>query len=318
MVSLINRIEQTRVLYVGLILYLAAFVYGFLFLHQAGIGNRIVNAVWDLGHVLAFAILMVFVIKLSNVYMRLPVLLQFLLAGVIACMLGLLIEFIQLYTGRSFSLNDVLLNVIGVTTAIAFFSPKLKTLGTRLVRLIRLAVVLILLLVSRDAMVFSYDAYQASRQFPVLIDLSTPYELTRCRGQHVRYDISKIDQVKVLRAEFLPAKYATLIFDHFPRDWSMQKNIKIVAYNPDEKDIILYTRIHDLAHFEKDSPYSDRYNDKLVLTHGWNTLTIPLDDIRQAPRQREMDMRRIHQLMFYFPHLDQPRTLLIQKITLTD
>ena len=314
---LINNSKQNRTLYVVLAIYLVIFVYGFLFLRQAGIGNRILTAVWDLGHVLGFATLMVFVFKLSTSYARLSLIMQFLLAWVSASLLGLLIEFIQSYTGRSFSLNDVLLNLIGVTIGIAFFSPGLKSINRRVAILIRTIVFISLLVIYRDAMIFAYDGYESHQQFPVLLELSSPFELTRWRGHHVRYSRLEFEQKKVLKAEFKPARYATLTFDHFPRDWSGYKYIEIVAYNPEDSDVKLDIRVHDLAHVEHKSEYSDRFNSNLMLKPGWNTSKILLEEIKNAPRKRQMDMRHIHQVIFFFPNLTIPRTILFREIRLT-
>ena len=314
----INNSKQHRILYVGLTIYLAIFVYGFLFLHQAGIGNRIVNELWDLCHIIAYAILLVFVIRLSRTYASLSLFYQFFLAAIIASLLGMLIEFIQLYTGRTFSLHDVLLNVVGALTAVALVSPKVKAVNGLTAKVIRLAVILSLLMVSKNAIIFGYDGYEAYRQFPVLFDLSSPFELTRWRGQMVKYDSGEFENSKVLRAEFLPTRYSTLIFDHFPRDWTGFKQIELDIYNPQSVDVKLHIRIHDLAHYEGISPYSDRYNSKLILKPGWNTEIISLDDIRLSPRKRQMDMRRIHQLMLFFPNISAAKTLLIRRISLGD
>lgn len=316
--SLINRIKQNRLVYVGLAVYLVLFIYGFLFLHQAGISNRIVNELWDLGHIFAYAILLLFVVRLSRTFSGLSLVFQFILAAIFACLLGILIEFIQLYTGRTFSLHDVLLNVVGALTAVALVSPKIKTVNHFVAMTIRLAVVVSLLFVSKNAIVYGYDGYQAHRQFPVLFDLSSPFELTRWRGQMVRVDSEEFENSQVLHAEFLPARYSTLIFDHFPRNWQGYKQLEMVIYNPADTDVKLDIRIHDLEHFEGVSPYSDRFNSKLVFKPGWNTEVISLDTIRQSPRKRPMNMRHIHQLMLYFPNLTDAKTLLIRKISLTD
>lgn len=316
--SLINKIQQSRFLYAGLALYLVIFIYGFLFLHQAESVNRVLKEVWNLGHILAFAGLMILVIKISKTYSNLPLSVQFILAGILAGLLGLSIEVVQRYTGRTFSLNDVLLNVIGALTAVALYSPKLRTADGRIVIVVRLVMILCILVVSKNAIIFSFDSYQAHRQFPVLLDLSNPFELTRWRGNSVKYKVANFEQTSGLQAEFRPAKYSTLILDHFPRDWSGYKNIKFVAYNAENDKIKIEIRIHDLTHVKSGAYYSDRFNGRLNLKPGWNTMIISLHDIKQAPRKREMDMRQIHQLMLYFPNLSVPKKLLIRDIRLTD
>ena len=317
MENLYNR-KRYRLLTAGLAIYLVIFVYGFLFLHQTGVNNRILNEVWDLSHIIAYAILLMFVIRLSRTYASLTLILQFILAAAFAFVLGMLIEFLQLYTGRTYSLHDVLLNVVGAVTAVALLSPKIKTISRLTARLIQLAVILVLMLVLKNTIIFSYDNYLAHREFPVLFDLSGPFELTRWRGQMVRYDEDVYEAGKVLRAEFLPARYATLIFDYFPRDWTGFKQIDMVIFNPEQTDLKLYIRIHDLEHHEGISPYSDRYNSKLILKPGWNTSSILLEDVRLSPRKRQMDMRHIHQLMLYFPNLEAEKTLLIRQIRLAN
>lgn len=318
MESLINNTLRTRLLYAGLALYLAIFIYGFLFLHKGGLGNRILNETWDLGHVLGFGVLIFFIIRLSSTCSRLPLVRQFVFASLFAISLGFCIEVIQLFTGRSFSLHDVFLNVVGAVTAVAFLSPNMSTVSYRLKLIIRLAAFSSLLFVSREVIIFSYDAYQANRQFPVLVDQSTPFELTRWRGHPVRYGIDEFNQTKVLKAEFLPAKYSTLVLDYFPRDWTGYQQMIIIIYSPGAQAEKLFIRLHDLAHIENDSHYTDRFNGELILEPGWNTFTLSLNAIQHAPRKRQMDMRHIHQLMLYFPHLTENKTLLIREIRLTD
>ena len=312
----ISNMKQHRSLYAALAVYLVIFVYGFLFLHQAGISNRIINEIWDLGHIFAYAILLIFAIHLSPRFSRLSLLFQFVFAAVFASLLGMLIEVIQLYTGRTFSLHDVLLNIIGATAAVALFSPKVRMLNRNVARIIRLAAMISLIYVAKDAIVYGYDSYEAHRQFPVLFDLSSPFEVTRWRGQMVRYKSDVFENSKVLRAKFLPARYSTLVFDHFPRDWAGYSQIKMQIYNPQETELKLEFRIHDLEHYEGISPYSDRYNSKLVLKPGWNTEIISLESVKLSPRKRRMDMQHIHQLMLYFPNLAKAKTLLIGQISL--
>lgn len=281
-------------------------------------GNRILHEAWDLGHVFGFAALMFFIIQLSPTYTGLSLVRQFILAGLFAILLGFTVEVIQLYTGRSFSVNDVLLNVIGAITALVFLTPRFSVLDRKIKIFIRVAVILSLLLISKEVFIFSYDAYQAHRQFPVIVDQSTAFELTRWRGSTVKYTIEHFEQLKVLKAEFLPARYSTLVLDYFPRDWSAYKKIKMLVYNPEGQPEKIFIRLHDLAHVEKESPYSDRFNGEFIIEPGWNTFILSLSEIQQAPRRRQMDMRRIHQLMLYFYHLTEKKTLFIREIRLTN
>lgn len=300
---------------IALIVYLALFVYGFLILHAVEDRNRIMNELWDLGHVAGFFSLMFFVYKTSRVFSGLSWRLQLLVAVTAASVLGLIIEVIQFYTGRSFSIHDVYLNIVGTLTGVAIFSNWNKFLSKKIVWLLRVLVLLLWLTVSRDAIVYSLDAMHARQQFPSLISLEYPFELSRFNGAKVHVEVVQFEQHDVIEAEFMPAKYSTLTLDHFPRDWTGYKTLKLDLYNGQDEEAEIHLRIHDIAHFPG-TLYTDRFNASYPLQPGWNTVQISLEAVRQAPRGREMDMTKIHQLMLYFFRQTEQRKILIRRIGL--
>jgi hypothetical protein len=179
---------------------------------------------------------------------------------------------------------------------------------------IRIAVLILLLTVSRTAILYSVDAVLARKEFPVLVSSEYPFDITRLSGAKVSLQNVVIGHEKLIEANFHPARYSTLVIDHFPRNWSGQKSLKLELYN-DGDTIEMYMRIHDMEHFPE-ARHSDRFNSQYELQRGWNTISVSLDMVQHAPASRQMDMQKIHQIMLFFHKLPEQRHILIRQVSL--
>lgn len=307
--------RSARLWRIAMLGYLAVFVYGFLLLHAAEDRNRIINEIWDLGHVGAYFVLIFLVYRISDTFNALSLQWQLLVAMCAAITIGLVVEFIQLYTGRSFSLNDVFLNVVGTVAGITLFTGWRKYQSRKVVWLLRVLVIILFAVISREAVIYSLDAWQARQEFPSLLSLKYPFEMTRLSGPRVKLGVMHFEEQPVAEVLFLPAKFSTLTLDHFPRDWSSYRTLRMELYNDSDDRFGLYVRVHDIKHFPR-SLYSDRFNATYLLQPGWNSILISLDSIRNAPRSRSMDMKNIHQLMLFCYKLSVQRRVLIRYIGL--
>ena len=65
-------------------------------------------------------------------------------------------------------------------------------------------------------------------------------------------------------------------------------------------------KIYDRQHQLSDYAYSDRFNHSLQLNPGWNDISISLDEVQSAPRNRELDMAEIVSFSLFLPQLDKP------------
>ena len=57
-------------------------------------------------------------------------------------------------------------------------------------------------------------------------------------------------------------------------------------------------------------------NRSFSMLQGWQTITIPLDQVKTAPEDRQMDMRQIQGVGIFAVRLPRPRTLYIDDIKL--
>ncbi len=78
----------------------------------------------------------------------------------------------------------------------------------------------------------------------------------------------------------------------------------------------IHIRIHDNEHLVNKQPYNDRFHMSKVLETGWNEIAIPLKNIKQAPKHREMDMGKIISLGIFVIDLSEKRSINLDDIYL--
>ncbi len=101
---------------------------------------------------------------------------------------------------------------------------------------------------------------------------------------------------RVARMQIRPAEYSGLaIVEPYP-DWTGYEFLNFAIYSPLPGTLRLEIRINDAAH---DNDYSDRFNRTLSVVPGSNRFEISLDDVRTAPRLRDMDMTEIAAIVLF-------------------
>jgi hypothetical protein len=58
-------------------------------------------------------------------------------------------------------------------------------------------------------------------------------------------------------------------------------------------------RIHDETHLGNGFKYTDRFNKRVFLKPGWNTVVIDLLEVERAPQNRMMDLSRIENVALF-------------------
>jgi len=105
------------------------------------------------------------------------------------------------------------------------------------------------------------------------------------------------------RLELEPGEYPGLAFDEPYPDWRGYRHLALTIVSDLDAPLTMAIRVHDARHNQR---FEDRFNRRLVVRPGENTFRIPLDDIRRAPRGREMDLARIRGIMIFSRRLDHP------------
>ncbi len=280
---------------------------------------RSVKAAWDLGHVLfflPFSWLLCSFLQTRHPDMRGAALLM--RVAMVVLLLGVCIELLQSQIhGRSMSLADIFRNLLGTLLAFAFFCPAAGTRQhTRF--LLQVSIIILSLLACLPLFISLYDEQVARSQFPLLADFETPFELSRFDGQERVSLSTSIHRhgKRSMRIRLTTETYSGVTLFYFPRDWQAYARLKFSVYNPNDRMIALHCRVNDRLHGEHDRAFSDRFHRRILLKQGWNDLQFTLEDIRQAPASRDMDLSRIELVGIFVAREPAPLTLYLDWLRL--
>lgn len=285
-------------------------------------GSRLWSALWNFGHVVWFVLLTQWVLNWRlqrNATQPSPLGFVGLL---ILCMalLGGFIEILQWRIGRDGEWEDVLADTLGAAIAALFSrawqqscsSPTARRGG-------RIAGCILLILAARDVILQSADTLQRRWTFPLLYSPAT-FLATQARLELARLSVTTValpavTSAPLLRVTFLPGRYSTFTIDQMQADWRGYDVLIWRWYNA-EPPLTLSCRAHDVHHSRHSFTYGDRYNQRFVIETGWNELRMPLEQLRRAPENREMDLRQMRAIACFTRDLQQSRTLYLERVAL--
>lgn len=231
--------------------------------------------------------------------------------------LGLGTEAIQsTIPGRDASLEDILRDIVGGVVAFSFFNPALRRLHEKKLKAIRVTAIILTAVAFAPVALAVTDEIIAKIQFPLLADFETPFEKSRWQKnegmkvsqRHARNGKSSLEVT--LRT----GKYSGANLRYFPADWSPFNNLKLEILNQAQEPIIITCRINDRSHTDT---LKDRFNRSYSLESGWNSITIPLIDVKKAPEGREMKMTEIESLQIFAANLKKPQTINLDSLRLS-
>lgn len=238
----------------------------------------------------------------------------------ITALIGVSIELLQYGTSRTPNTGDLVRDLCGTLLVLAFGPPGRRLRGGYVQRLLRTAVLLLMVTLLWPLTRSLIDEAIARYQYPLLSGFETPFELDRWQGDAglVVEASTPLSPGKWLKLSLTTAKYSGAALKYFEGDWTPSRSLSIRFYNPDTSPLQITCRIHDLNHVDGNQEYEDRFNRRLELAPGWNRIVIDLDEVMQSPAQRNMDMRHIRGIMFFAVSLPAPRVVYLDELMLTD
>ena len=280
--------------------------------------SRSFKSVWDLGHVVYFALLAVLLSRWTLIY-RMSLVWQWVVILCITLLIGISIELLQYGTTRTPDAGDILRDLTGSLLVLVFgpFGSKLKPSSWQLS--LRLTVVLLMLVQLWPLTKSLIDEAVARYQFPLLSGFETPFEIDRWeRSASISIEtIASVSKGNVMKLSLTTDQYSGAVLKHFDGDWTLVRTLQISLYNPDTNPVEITCRIHDRGHSDGDEEYEDRFNRSYMLTPGWNQIEIDLEEVENSPSSRNMDMSQIRGLGLFVVSLPAPRTLYLDEVRLT-
>lgn len=298
------------------------FVTGLVFMFVGGDGHnapRSVTEALNLGHVVLFILFVSILYTDWKGFEERPLILQWVLVVSLSAVLSFSTEAIQSLVGRHFDYMDIFKDLSGCVIGMLLLA-KTGISNKSSANYVRIVVIVVLLVITSVPLFTSLaDEYIAAGQFPVLASFETPLEINRWIADG---EISISDKVKhsgdsSLKAKFTTRKYSRVIMMYSLGNWEGYHNLEFSFFNPDTSDLRIICRIHDDEHKKHDNAYSDRFHRSFILKKGWSTFSIPMDDIRNAPSTRKMNLNEIEAISFFSVSLPEVRTAYLDDISLS-
>ena len=277
---------------------------------------RSLRHLWDLGHIGLFGAAALLALRTGLERRPLPSQAGFVLGG--ALVLGAVTEWLQRGSDRNASLGDLQRDVIGAALVLAFASPAVGRLPRLQRGALRAAVLLALGWQVAPALLATVDELTARHDFPVLAGFERPFEVDRWEGEA---EFRVVDTPvrgghRSLRVDLGTSTYSGVSLAEFPGDWTGHRVLEFSVFNPDADALELVCKVNDREHQRRGYAYQDRFNRSLTVGPGWNDFSIPLEEIRTAPVEREMDLARIATFQLFAVRLPRPRSFYLDQVQL--
>jgi len=279
--------------------------------------SRSYKSFWNLGHILfflLFPLLISYYKRTSSNYLN-----QCIFIIAITIILGVIIELLQSGFQRMPDAGDLFRNIIGAMVYLFFLLPSRKTISKRILLMMQSGTVVLIGLQIFPVIIAFTDEYIARTQFPELSGFETPYEIQRWSGNADFITDKKIKQTgkASMRVFFNTSKYSGIGLRYFPKNWEGFSYFQFAIFNPSSEDISLTCRINDKKHTELGQRYEDRFNRSFSIPKGWNTITVSLKNIKHAPKNRQMNMHEIRNVLFFSSSLPYQRIINIDDVKLS-
>jgi VanZ family protein len=274
--------------------------------------SRTIDEIFNFGHLLLFGCIALGILwmlnkekwpcKESSLFIK---------AGIITTLIGILTEFIQLFTpSRDFEIGDMFSDGLGAITFLCIAYSYKEGLTKKNKTIIMALSLVVMVLASWRIYPAAIDDWRMKRDFPLLGSFESYLEMSRWEVK----DDKQISRVKShatsgeysLRVNLEPGMYPGVALVHHISDWTRYNALAYDVFLEGTTPLTITVRINDKQHNEQ---YLDRYNEEFILNPGSNHINIVLDDVRKAPQGRTMDMADITTFCIFSYKLKEPRTV---------
>ena len=281
--------------------------------------SRLFQYIWDTGHLFLFS-LVVFTILTSR-YISDKSQVKILLAVIFSSLtIGFIIELLQIFYNRDYSLHDVINDVLGAL--IGYVLYRLKQENIPLLKQKRNIGFLAVLLLSGfyPLMTVILDEYMMRKEFPALANFESSYQLSRWDVKSAEISLSQkhVREGKhSLKVIFFPDRYPDITLQHFAQDWRGFSKLGFSLFNPVENGpVSIELKIYDKKHVDNGYKYSDRFNHELLLQPGWNDIVLSLDTILKSPETRVMNKEQLKSVSLFLHDISHPLMLFVDEVKL--
>ncbi len=230
-------------------------------------------------------------------------------AFAISLLTGVGIELLQLLMHREASVVDIMRDLAGIIVGLGLYAsvdPEFRRYSLMSGKRLRTGVVMLcccVFIASMLPLAYLSAAYmQRKAAFPVVFELSSNWIRPFLRLNNATIKPPEDNEIRVdgenrlSRIDLKRGAYPGISIIETAPDWSAYKTLKIVVHSKLTQPFELVLRIHDNKH---DYTYDDRFNKAMTINKGSNYFYIPLEDIKNSPANREMNMTQIREMTIF-------------------
>ncbi len=273
----------------------------FFFVEDPGSESEdLVRALWNLGHIFYF----MFAIIALRRHLDMRDWPHWLTISIAVFLISIIIEYLQYGVGREQGWEEIELNLIGAWLAIFWLNQGGPQVWVG--RIIATGLVIHQIALAAQAVLTDY---RLKERMPLLTGLEMPYEIEWWQGPTSRSSAVARSGEFSLRVDFTTDSHSSAQLTTLPRDWSDYQQLRFHIYNPYLTPLNLTLRVTDQLNKEQPLLYSDRFHLSFTVENGWNEVTVPLEDIQEAPTDRMLALDNISALEIFTATLREPKTI---------
>ena len=230
-------------------------------------------------------------------------------AGVLTMGIGFITEILQFFTpGRFFQISDLVYDFLGILTFLILVNPFPGRTG-QIRNTVRGIAIGLIALAAVPIGPAGMDTWAMKREFPLISSFESPLEMMRWKeGESVimRVNSHSSDGDYALKVKLMPGTYPGISLSYLVGDWEGYETLAFDVFLEGDTVLTMTVRVNDLEHNEE---YTDRFNRGFSLIPGQNQVTIDLNEVKNAPKGREMDMMKIVNICIFAYKLEVERTV---------
>lgn len=254
-------------------------------------------------HVPAFALIALGLFVAFRFFSKLRVGRRVAIAMALSLLLGVLSEAAQIPGPRDASIEDLIADWLGSISALLLLLAVAKgDLANRRIRATCAITGIILMFLALTPLILVSAAYvERNRSLPMIFSFDVRFSKTFLRLQNSTIVVTSDPTVEreIGKVTLESGSWPGLIFHDLWPDWRDYSYLIVELATDDENSLEIHIRVHDENHSRGNQPYDDRFNMTYNLKYGTRVIRIPLDEIRDAPRDRQMDLSRIHGIVIF-------------------
>ena len=218
---------------------------------------------------------------------------------------------------------DVLHDMVGAACGLGLFLTYDQSITGKLAfcrtfplnAIIRLGLALVIMIMLFPVGEWGYTYWDRASRFPSLVQFSSDWEMRFVKASNSELQVvappdgwNKLPEDKVGRIAFHLKMYPGIRIEELYPDWRGYTYFQLEIFSELTTPQSITIRIHDLHHNNK---YADRFNTSIIISPGLNHIQIPIDDIRQGPVHREIDLSAMKAIGLFVVNPPEPFALYV-------